>query len=145
MNSYRLTGAFTLNLVPEKAFHLFTPRGERAWAAGWEPLFPVPTEDDSAPGTVFETNAHGVRTTWVVVDSVPPGRIRYAQLRPDERAGTVEVELAERDGGTEVTVTYHLTPLTDAAAPELEHFAAGYPAFLAGWPAAIATQMDSRS
>ena len=145
MRSHRLTGAFTLNLVPDKAFDLFTPRGEIAWAAGWEPLFPVPTEDDSAPGTVFETDTHGVRTIWVVVESAPPHRIRYAQLRPDERAGTVEVTLAERDGGSEVTVTYHLTPLTGAAAPELDHFAAGYPAYLAGWPAAIATQMDARS
>jgi len=145
VRSYRLTGSFTLNLVPDKAFDLFTARGEVAWAAGWKPLFPVPTEDDSAPGTVFETNAHGVGTIWVVVESARPHRIRYAQLRPGERAGTVDVALASHADGSEVTVTYHLTPLTDAAAPELDHFAAGYLAYLAGWPAAIATQMDTQS
>ena len=140
----RLTGTFTLDMVPDKAFPLFTARGEMAWAAGWVPLFPVPTEDDSAPGTVFETNVHGVRTVWIVVESVRPHRIRYAQLRPEERAGTVEVSLAAVEGGSEVTVTYQLTPLTDAATVELDHFAAGYPEFLAGWPAAIATRMAAQ-
>lgn len=145
MKSYRLTGQFTLNLVPDKAFHLFTPRGERAWAPGWEPSFPVPTEDDSAPGTVFETSAHGIRTIWVVAESARPHRIRYAQIRPEERAGTVEVTLAEAVYGSEVTVTYHLTPLTGAAHEELEQFAAGYPGFLAGWPAAMATHLAAQS
>lgn len=145
MNSHRLTGRFVLELPPDKAFPLFTARGEILWAPGWEPLFPVPTEDDSAPGTVFATVAHGARTVWVVVDSVPPQRIRYAQVRQDERAGTVEVTLAPVEGGSEVTVTYHLTPLTAAGGVGLDHFAAEYPAFLAEWPAAIATQMDAHS
>ncbi|MGH8880291.1 MAG: SRPBCC family protein [Stackebrandtia sp.] len=144
MCSYQLSGQFTVNLPPAKAFRLFTARGEMDWVDGWQPRFPVSTEDDTVPGTVFETDAHGHRTTWIVVESRPPHRIRYAQVRHGERAGTVTVTLEERDGATEVTVTYHLTPLTDAAGPELEHFAAGYPAFLAGWPEAIATRMDGR-
>ena len=143
MKPYRLTGRFTLDLPPEQAFRLFTARGEQDWVDGWEPRFPVPTEDDSMPGTVFETEAHGHRTIWIVVDALRPYRIRYAQLRPGERAGTVDVTLEEVDGGSAVTVTYQLTPLRDAAAPDLDHFAAGYPAFLAGWPAAIATRMNS--
>ena len=145
MKSHRLTGRFALNLLPDKAFELFTPRGERGWAAGWEPSFPVPTEDDGAPGTVFETDAHGHRTVWVVVEAVRPHRIRYAQMRAGERAGTVGVTIEDHAGGSEVTVTYDLTPLTEAAASRLDRFAAGFPAFLAGWPAAIATQMDARS
>jgi hypothetical protein len=146
MRSRRLTGRFTVNLAPDKAFNLFTPRGEEAWAAGWEPSFPVPTEDDSAPGTVFETNAHGRRVIWVVVESARPYRIRYSQLRPGDRAGTVDVSLEDLGGGTsEVTVTYHLTPLTAAAQPELDYFAISYSEFLAGWAKAIATQMDARS
>jgi len=145
VRSYRLSGRFTVNLPPYKAFRLFTPRGEVDWAAGWEPRFPVPTDDDTVPGTVFETDAHGRRTVWVVVESRPPHRIRYAQVRPGERAGTVTVTLDELDGASSVTVTYHLTPLTEAAGPELDHFAAGYSAFLAGWPEAIATRMAPRS
>lgn len=143
MRSHRLSGQFTLDLPPAEAFRLFTARGERDWVAGWEPIFPVPTEDDAAVGTVFETDAHGHRTVWMVVDSQPPHRIRYAQVRLGERAGTVSVSLDEAGGGSLVTVTYELTPLTEAAGPAVDHFAADYPAFLAGWPAAIATRMDA--
>jgi hypothetical protein len=135
--TYHLTGGFTLKLPPAKAFRLFTPLGERDWVAGWRPEFPVPTDDDTAPGTVFQT--HG--TTWVVIDAERPNHITYAQLRPGERAGTIIVTLDEVDGGSTVTVTYRLTPLTEAAKPELDHFAAGYPAFLASWREAITTRM----
>ena len=144
MRSYELSGQFTLDLPPAEAFRLFTARGEADWVRGWEPRFPVPTEDDTVPGTVFETDAHGVRTTWIVVASEPPRLIRYAQVRTGERAGTVTVTLEERDGGSTVTVTYQLTPLTEAAGSDLDHFAAGYPEFLAGWPEAIATRMEPR-
>lgn len=144
MRSYQLSGQFTVDLPPEQAFRLFTARGEMDWVDGWEPRFPVSTEDDAVPGTVFETDAHGHRTTWIVVESRPPHRISYAQVRHGDRAGTVTVTLEERHGASAVTVAYHLTPLTEAAGPELDRFAAGYPEFLAAWPTAIATRMDRR-
>lgn len=135
--TYHLTGQFTVNLPPAKAFRLFTPRGEQDWAAGWHPRFPVPTDDDTIPGTVFQTH----ETTWVVIDSREPTRISYAQLRPGDRAGTVTVTLDELDGASTVHVTYRLTPLTEAAKPELEKFAGDYPSFLASWQEAITTRM----
>ncbi|MFL6140982.1 MAG: hypothetical protein ACJ72N_03790 [Labedaea sp.] len=36
-----------------------------------------------------------------------------------------------------MTVEYHLTPLSTAAVPELERFAANFPAFLDSWRVAI--------
>jgi hypothetical protein len=140
--SHHLTGRFTLDLPPDTAFRLFTPRGEANWVTGWHPEFPAPTDDDTAPGTVFRT-AHD--TTWVVTGCERPHRIAYAQLRPGERAGTVTVTIA--DTGTDtgracaVTVTYRLTALRAAARPELDRFAADYPAFLESWRDAITTRM----
>ncbi|MBG0829921.1 hypothetical protein HS041_19320 [Planomonospora sp. ID67723] len=58
----KLTGTLTVPLPPEEAFHLFTARGEERWVEGWRPRFPVPVEDDTAPGTVFETGAHEAGT-----------------------------------------------------------------------------------
>ncbi|MBB4742983.1 hypothetical protein BJY16_006442 [Actinoplanes octamycinicus] len=141
-----LTGKLTVARPPEQAFELFTARGEERWVPGWQPRFPAPAPDDSAPGTVFETSADGRTTTWVVADRTPGRRVRYARVLPGVTAGTVTVELAEGAGGhSDVTVTYELTALTAAAEPELREFAAGYAGMLRHWSDAIAaalTEMD---
>jgi hypothetical protein len=138
---YRLTGRFNVALPPNEAFGLFTPRGEEQWVTGWRPRFPVPAQDDTAPGTVFETEAHGEVTTWVVLDREPGCRNSYARVTPGSRAGTVTVIVeADNDGHSTVQVTYALTALSSDGERELEEFAAGYPAFLTSWEAAIAKQ-----
>lgn len=137
---YRLTGSLEVELPPEEAFRLFTARGEREWVDGWDPWFPADTPDDTAPGTVFETDAHGERTTWVVVDRHVGRRISYARVTPGSRAGTVTVEVQPARRGSLVTVTYVLTALADEARPHLESFAAGYPEFLRSWQDTIAAR-----
>ena len=78
----RLSHRIHIALSAEAAFQLFTPRGEREWAPGWDPTFPAPSSDDSEPGTVFETEAHGHRGTWLVTDRVWGRQIAYAQVIP---------------------------------------------------------------
>jgi Polyketide cyclase / dehydrase and lipid transport len=140
----RLTGTLEVALPPVDAFGLFTPRGEQDWVDGWRPRFPVDPVDDTAPGTVFETDAHGERTVWVVVDREPGRRVSYARVTPGLRAGTVTVELEPTERGSLVTVTYDLTALDEPARTKLAHFADGYPAFLRSWQTAIASWLERR-
>lgn len=133
----RLTGRITVELPPGEAFRLFTARGEQDWAHGWHPRFPAPVVDDAEPGTVFETDAHGQHTIWLVTDCEPGKRISYARLTPGHQAGSVTVILSPSNGHSEVEVSYDLTALIPAAAPELAEFADGYPAYLQSWQAAI--------
>ncbi|MBB5786161.1 SRPBCC family protein [Jiangella mangrovi] len=131
---HHLTGTLHVALPPAEAFVLFTPRGEIAWAPGWEPRFALPTDDDTAPGTAFETGAHGEHTIWVVLQRDPGRSISYARVTPGSRAGVVRVSLRPGgDGGSDVTVTYELTALTPEAAAELDRFADGYAAYLREW------------
>jgi hypothetical protein len=141
---YELSGTLHVPLPPDEAFRLFTPRGEEDWVPGWKPEFPVPAVDDSAPGTVFETDAHGTRTTWLVVDRDRPRRVAYARITPGVRAALVTVELAADGIGSAVTVTYALTALSDAARPGLDEFAAGYDAYLASWREWIEAWLTAR-
>jgi hypothetical protein len=134
----RLTGRLVVPLPPDRAFRLFTPRGEQDWVPGWHPHFPTPTADDTAPGTVFQTNAHGRATTWMVVDRIRPRRIRYARVIEGSNAGTVTVTLDGAGEHTDVTVVYELTALSEAGSHQLAEFAAGYPAFLQSWQDTIA-------
>ena len=140
-----LTGTLTVDLPPSQAFRLFTPRGEQDLAAGWRPRFPAPPDDDSAPGTVFETTAHGHTTTWVVVDRTAGTQVRYARSTPGLSAGTVAVRVDSISSGrSRVEVTYALTAVTDAGRRWLDDFAAGYAGFLAGWQEAIAASLARR-
>lgn len=142
----RLTGRIQVDLPPDQAFRLFTPRGEQDWAHGWQPSFPAPAPDDCEPGTVFETTAHGQHTTWLVTGQEPGKRISYARVTPGDQAGTVTVIISAAAGhgdagdtaeASEVDVTYDLTALTSAAADNLREFADGYPAYLQSWQEAI--------
>lgn len=137
----RVSDRIRVPLPVEQAFALFTARGEQAWADGWQPHFPAPTPDDSAPGTVFETHAHGGHTIWVVTDSRPPNYISYARITPGERAGTVSVTLRPLGQHSEVEVSYDLTALQPAATTELDRFAEDYPAYLRSWQEAIEAQL----
>jgi hypothetical protein len=133
----RLTGRIQVALPPAAAFRLFTPRGERDWAPGWDPRFPAPAPDDTEPGTVFETSAHGHHTTWLVTGREAGNRISYARVTPGEQAGTVTVTLSPAGQHSEVEVTYELTALTSHADRKLTQFADGYPAYLQSWEDAI--------
>lgn len=135
--THHLTGRFTLPLEPADAFPLFTARGEQRWVPGWHPHFPVPTTDDTEPGAVFETRVDGETTTWVVVERQRDRRISYARVTPGSRAGTVTVDIEAAPGGSEITVTYRLTPLSAEGEQNLAEFAAEYPVFLRSWETAI--------
>ncbi len=134
----RLTGRIEVALPPGEAFRLFTARGERDWAHGWDPRFPSPAVDDTEPGTVFETSAHGQQTIWLVTSREAGKCISYARVTPGDQAGTVSVTISPAGQRSEVEVTYELTALTGLADHKLAEFADGYPAYLRSWEDAIA-------
>ncbi|GAA2641450.1 hypothetical protein GCM10010425_54110 [Streptomyces spororaveus] len=136
-----MSATLTVPLPPEEAFRLFTARGERDWVPGWDPVFPVDTPDDTAPGTVWLTSSPEEETTWLVTFRDFPRSVSYARITPSVRAGTVTVALAATEAGSEVTVTYDMTPLTPAAADALDEFAADYPSFVRSWEELIATHL----
>jgi len=140
----RLAGRIHVDLSPGETFRLFTPRGEEDWAHGWHPRFPVNAADDTEPGTVFETLAHGQRATWLVTSREPGKHISYARVIPGEQAGTVTVTMHASGGGTEAGVVYDLTALTNAANLRLREFAASYPAYLQSWHDAIIAWLDGQ-
>ena len=138
----RLTGRIQVDLPPGEAFRLFTPAGEQDWAHGWKPRFPAPAPDDSEPGTVFETDAHGDYSVWVVTERQPGTRISYARVTPGRQAGTVTVAIHPAGDHSEVEVTYQLTALTDDGAGRLREFAERYPAYLRSWQDAISALLS---
>jgi hypothetical protein len=116
------SGGFHLDAPRERVFPLFTARGEREWAPGWDPLF---LSGAVERGSAFQTRNHeGVVTTWIVVDYRPAeGRASYARLAQDSTIGLVDVVCTQAaGGGTQVNVTYTLTPLQAGAQALVEDF-----------------------
>jgi hypothetical protein len=137
----RLIGRIQVGLPTDEAFRLFTPRGEQDWVTGWKPRFPAPAPDDTQPGTVFETNAHGQTTIWLVLNRQWGKRISYARVTPGDQAGTVTIVVSPTGRHSEVEVTYELTALTGAASSRLREFADNYPAYLRSWQDAISARL----
>ena len=131
-------GEVRVPVAVDEALRLFTPRGEREWAEGWDPAFPDGDADDSAPGTVFTTEADGGgQAIWIVAHRTERS-IRYARAIPGRWAGTVEVRCEPAGAETVAHVTYDLTVLDDAERPRLREFAAGYADHMAEWEQELA-------
>lgn len=127
-----LRGIVQVALPPERALQLFTPSGERAWAPGWDPHFPSGEEDDTAPGTVFVTRAHGVYTVWVVTERAAD-RMAYSRVAPETWGGTVSILCRQAIDGTEIEVAYDTTSLSEAGDIELRQWAASFDDYLQQW------------
>jgi hypothetical protein len=107
-------GTFHLNAPRERVFPLFTVEGERAWAPGWQPRI---LSGSGERGSAFITTAHdGGTVTWIVTDYRPAaGRVSYARLVQDSNIGIVDVVCTEpAGGGTDISVRYTLTPVSEA-------------------------------
>ena len=134
-----LEGTVAVPLPPHEAFELFTPSGERRWAAGWDPSFPAAPADETRPGTAFQTGDARL-VTWVVVACERPSSITYANVSAGERAGLVRVVCAPAGrGATTATVTYEMTALSDEGDTALHAFAAHYEHYMEHWQDAIAS------
>lgn len=131
---------FHLNAPLARVFPLFTARGERAWAPGWEPKILSGGEER---GSAFITTAHnGASVTWIVTDFRPAqGRASYARLVHDSNIGLVDVYCAEASGGgTDVSVRYTLTAVSEAGKAFVAEFLSDehYTKMIAEWRVATA-------
>jgi Polyketide cyclase / dehydrase and lipid transport len=104
---------FHLDAPLAQVFPLFTANGERAWAPGWEPRILSGAEER---GSAFITTAHnGGIVTWIVTDYRPAqGHVSYARLVQESNIGLVDVSCTQARGGTDVSVRYTLTAVSEA-------------------------------
>ncbi len=145
LHSVSLVGTIHIPQTGSEAFRLFTATGERAWAHGWDPRFPVAVDDDSTPGTVFTVAHQAVDSVWLVCRRDDERLIQYVRVIPGKNAGTVTVTLEPDANGSVVTVEYVLTPLDQEAAAELAEFAAHYDVYLQSWEKAILSSTSASS
>jgi hypothetical protein len=138
-------GTLRVNRPLAQAFPLFTPEGERRWIKGWIPEYLHPCGVPSAAaGTVFQTHHNNEETHWLVLRCAPAdGVAEYVRITPGSRIGVVTVHATERDGATEVEVTYKLTSLSDAGTRTLQAITEeSYATMLREWEKLIGDALD---
>ena len=133
--------AFTVDLPFERAFRLFEPEGERAWATGWDPAYLHPRDGRAGPGMVFTTRHGEEETVWMATRHEPAaGLVEYARFTPGSRVGTVLVQCARLgEARTRVTVIYTLTGIAEKGNAYIRGFDEDhYRDFIESWSRAIA-------
>jgi hypothetical protein len=133
-------GSFHLEAPRSQVFPLFTARGERDWAPGWNPEMLSGAEER---GSAFRTqHQHGQETIWVVTEFRPQeGRVSYARAALDSNIGLVDVVCTESAaGGTDVSVRYTLTALSESGRIFVSKFldTSHYSQMMEQWRAATA-------
>ena len=116
--------SFHLDAPMAQVLPLFTAEGERAWAPGWEPKILSGSQER---GSAFITTAHdGSTVTWIVTDYRPAqGRVSYARLVQGSNIGIVDVVCTvPAGGGTDISVRYTLTAVSEAGKAFVAHFLA---------------------
>jgi hypothetical protein len=115
-------GSFHLEAPRSRVLPLFTARGERDWAPGWDPEMLSGGEER---GSAFRTrNQHGQETIWIVTEYDPlEGTVSYARAALGSNIGLVDVICTEpAGGGTDVSVRYTLTALSEAGRSFVHNF-----------------------
>jgi hypothetical protein len=134
-----------LTAPPERAFEMFTPLGERAWAEGWDPEFLHPVDGAAGEGSVFITRAGGRETIWTTIVHDPPGRAAYSRVTPGFHAVIVAVRLRPSDaGGSLVDVSYAFTALTPAGNDAVAEMVEGFAGWMAEWETSIERALAQR-
>ena len=136
--------SFVVSLPATRAFPLFEPEGERAWAEGWNPRYLHPSGGKAEQGMVFTTGHNNEETVWMMTRHEPAsGVVEYARITPGSRAATVLVQCSPLDlGRTRVTVIYVITGLSEAGNAWIrgmddDH----YRSYIESWQKAIAAKI----
>jgi uncharacterized membrane protein (UPF0127 family) len=100
----------------EIAWPLFGADQERAWAAGWNPVFVWPEKAVDQEGMVFEVQHGQKKAVWVntAFDRMAK-RIQYVYVIPDVVVTVITLKLTPQSGSTTVEVVYERTALGHAA------------------------------
>ncbi|HZY81424.1 MAG TPA: hypothetical protein VFE50_18000 [Cyclobacteriaceae bacterium] len=118
MRTHR-SASITVRAPIDDAFPLFGPIREKDWAHGWNPDVIYPKDVLVAKHMVFRTQGglHGSPEayTWVIVNYDPAKYLIEYMVSAAERFWFITVTCHLADQGTQVTVTYSYTGLTETA------------------------------
>ena len=134
------TGVVPVALPFAEAVPLFTPEGERPWAAGWDPHYVHPLGTGAGEGLVFQTGNKGMETaTWVQTRYEPAaGLASYVYVVPNHHTAMVDVRVTpDGEDRSRASVRYRMTSLSPDADEFVRAFGDAYEQEMVDWAEAI--------
>jgi hypothetical protein len=144
------SGSLEFEAPLDRVFPLFGPVREAEWADGWQPdvLYSQSPLAEEA-GAIFLTEHPGEPQTIWIVNRFDPVQhaVEYWRITPGLRLAQVTVACQPtQSGGTQASVTYTFTALSEAGNQVLEAFTEDhYAAMMAHWQEAIAGCVSRQS
>ena len=114
-------GEFDLAVSAKQAFPLFSPEGERPWAAGWDPkpVFPAEEKVRWQRNAVFTTDHNNEHLTWWIIDVDQTARTADYLNIGNGRIARITVRVQSVDENRcRVEVTYIISAM-EASATEV--------------------------
>jgi hypothetical protein len=115
------SGSLHIDASIDMVFPMFTPEGEKAWAAGWNPEYVFPADGKTTQGMVFRTQHSGPKTWVMTLYDPQQHRAEYVNFGPD-LVVQVLVNCRSEGGGTLAAVTYVHTGLTEKGNKTVDDF-----------------------
>jgi hypothetical protein len=137
------SGTFDLGTDATRALALFTPEGEKQWAARWDFERVYPNDTSTSENDVFltRTTDHSEGPSIWIVSRYSSERheIEYQRVDPGVKVARIRVQCWEIDKGrTEVRVDYVYTGLSQTGNAFVEHFSVDeFARMLSHWSNAI--------
>ncbi len=131
----------------EAVFALFTPQGERLWAADWQPEFLHPESGETCENMVFRTRHNDEETLWSCILWQPLShRVSYARVTPGSRFGRVDVACRQSaPHTTQAVVSYTFTALSPGGARWLDGLSeAAYTEMIEEWRVQIEAHLSAK-
>jgi hypothetical protein len=135
---------FHVDAPCSQVFPLFTARGEKAWAPGWNPEM---LSGDITRGSVFRTRHAETETVWIVTGYQPDHyKVSYARIALGSNMGLVDVACDPDSGGSSVTVRYTLTGLNKEGDAFVREFLSDphYTRFIEEWRTTITAALRAK-
>ncbi len=133
-------GEVAVALPFAKAVPLFTPEGERPWAAGWDPQYVHPLGIGAGEGLVFQTTSEESGTaTWVQTRYEPTsGLASYVYVVPDHHTTMVDLRVTpDGEDRSRACVRYRMTSLSPEADAFVRAFGNAFEQEMSEWADAI--------
>jgi hypothetical protein len=145
----RITRTYVQKLQagPEEVFPLLCPVRERDWVDGWDPLVVYSRSGLAEPDCVFLTGDDEPESVWIITrrDS-DKFELEILKVTPWTTIARINIGLRQNEAsGTDATVTYTYTALSETGEDFLRHYTESYYAdFMRYWETAINNYLSSK-
>ncbi len=132
---------------PEEVFPLLCPVRETEWVKGWDPIVVYSQSGLAEPDCIFLTGNTEPESAWIITKRDPTEfEMEIIKLTPWTTVAKLNISLQQNEaGGTDATVTYTYTALSEAGEDFVNRYTEEYYIeFMRYWEDAIGDYLLSR-